>query len=193
MKLKYAMRQNWCDYTWIPVNCYARNIRERFYSYPFSKITYHYNPINIKKPAVFFVGSMSDIEYWDKNFTKLVIDQCENNKRHTFMFLSKNPASYSGFNWPENTMQGVTMTCSQSPHDQAGIVRIISENTRPFISIEPLMGTLFQNDFSKIEKIIVGAMTGLKAKDPIPSWIDSIKNNAPKELLFWKENIRTLV
>jgi protein gp37 len=192
----------WCDYTWNPVTgcqrncfyCYARGIHNRFNKTPFSEITVHRDrfsdPKKIKYPSTIFVGSMSDIEFWPQGVTGEIISITEECPQHTFMFLSKNPNSYHGFRWSPNTMQGVTMTCDQCAWDQLVMVQTISRYPRPFISIEPLSGEIFPNNFDKIEKIIIGAMTGPKAKRPSVAAILSI-NALPSVKVFIKNNMST--
>lgn len=192
----------WCDYTWNPVTgcrrgckyCYAQRIHNRFNpDIPFSIITFHgeriNDPIKIKKPSTIFVGSMSDIEYWNKDITKLIIDTCRRCPQHTFMFLSKNPKSYYGFNWPDNTMQGLTLTCNQSKNCQHTLLLEHAGYSRPYLSIEPLLGELHYKVC--FEKVIVGAMTGPNAIEPKEEWIKSIKDNIPNDKIFWKNNIKS--
>jgi protein gp37 len=194
-------------YLWNPITgcergcpwCVVKNrvwprIKHCYGGHDFNKVTFHpeqlSKPYEIKKPAFFFSDFYSDIEYWTvkmMNVIFVVINDC---KHHTFMFLSKNPIAYYGYDWPENTMQGLTLTCTQIPHCQAEAIEEISKYPHPFLSLEPLHGTFFETDLSKIERVIVGAQTGVGAKAPCSSWIDSVKNNVPKEKIYWKSNIR---
>ena len=205
----------WCDVSWNPVVgcrrgcpwCYAHRIhtvRHRAkikgarlpnqYSKPFSAIQFIPERLNdpdlkSQKPRTIFVGSMSDIEYWKRDHTRLIMQVCANHSQHTFMFLSKNPGSYSGFNWPANTMQGLTMTCGQPRQVQDTITGLMAKYPRPFISIEPLLGELKTNIIG-FEKIIVGAMTGKDAVAPKKEWIDNIREKIPEHQIFWKSNIK---
>lgn len=191
-------------HTWNPITgcrrecyyCYARRIHERFDpNVPFSHIEFHDERLLDKMPRTpskIFIGSMSDIEYWQPAWTEQIIDVCRQNPRHTFMFLSKSPGSYSGFNWPVNTMQGLTITTNAglSFYNSDKVVEI-QKYTRPFLSIEPLLGMInFQLSFKSMELIIVGAMTGPGAIPPKPDWIQSIKRNVPAEKIYWKKNIK---
>lgn len=193
----------WCDYTWNPITgcrrgckyCYARRIHDRFNKYPFSEIVFHpfrmddLLSLGIKKPSIIFVGSMSDIEYWNKDDIDTILKEVSFYHYHTFMFLTKNPYSYYGFYWPRNTMQGLTMELTQTQDCQSLYSRIMLDMPRPYLSIEPLMGTL-KIEIKGFEKIIVGAMTGPGAIKPKSEWIQSIIKNTDKEKVFWKQNIK---
>jgi protein gp37 len=194
-------------YTWNPITgclrkckyCYARRMNERFNKTPFDEITFHVDrlcePQKLKKPSVIFVGSMSDIEYWPHDLTKVIIKICLKNVLHTFMFLSKSYSSYYGFEWPVNTMQGLTMELTESFECQIGSIIKMSKYPRPFLCFEPLLGELkVSREYLKsFKKIIVGAMTGPGKIEPKKEWIKSILYNAPKEKIYWKSNIKDKV
>jgi protein gp37 len=192
----------WADYTWNPVvgckrkchYCYAKRIHDRFHpDKKFTDIVFY--PKRLKEAEKLigdekvFVGSMSDIEYWHKEWTQQIIDTCKMAAGTTFMFLSKNPYSYDGFVWPKNTMQGLTIT-HLGCLDAITLV-LMFDFPRPFLSIEPLLGNISGNlKNTPFETIIVGAMTGPKAVIPKPEWIQSIKDNVPAEKIYWKNNIK---
>lgn len=192
----------WCDYTLNPITgcrrgcpyCYARRIHNRFHSdVPFETIQFHSGRMTDKelrrKASVIFVGSMSDIEYWEREDTEWILNRCRCYDHHTFMFLSKNPKSYLGFDWPANTMQGLTMTKNDCIGD-GYLLTQMCRWPRPFLSIEPLLGMItYHSAFNIMEKIIVGAMTGPGAIKPKPEWIQRIKDCVPAEKIFWKKNI----
>jgi len=146
-------------------------------------------PASVKKPSTFFVGFYSDIEYWKREWLDDVLCTCNMNPRHTFMFLSKNYTAYDGFLWPQNTMQGLTVTKIELVE---GVdVAMMFKYPHPFLSIEPLLGYVrggLKN--TPIERIFVGAMTGAEAVVPKPEWIQSVKDNVPADKLHWKTNIR---
>ena len=192
----------WAEYTWNPITgckrgcqyCYARRINERFNKTPFDKIIFH--PERLEEPmpkkfSIIFVGSMSDIEYWNHADTQKIIDKIEY-KNHQFMFLSKSPFSYHGFMWPNNTMQGLTMTLEEHQDDQTRkAITMIRNSIRPYLSIEPILGELkIFKPMHLFHTIIVGAMTGPGAIKPKREWIQSIKDNIPPNEIYWKKNIR---
>lgn len=196
---------NWPNltHTWNPatgclrgcIYCYAKKIHDRFYKTPFDKIMYHEDrltdPCGLKKPSTIFVGSMTDIAYWETDFLNKVINVCKINKRHTFMFLSKNYESYIGVDWPDNTMQGLTITNLFSVLDVPKIKEFSEVCNRPFLSIEPLMGPVNYDIPIKVQPVIVGAMTGCGKNNIIPreDWIISIKNHVLGNKIYWKKSM----
>lgn len=193
----------WADFTWNPVTgckrnceyCYARKIHNRFNNYPFNKIIFHPDrirePEKVKKPSNIFPGSMSDIEFWEPSHTQIIIDNCYIFNWHIFMFLSKNPASYLNFEWPSNTMQGLTVEMPGNKILWDYIVEI-SSLPHPFLSIEPINGGLWNELPDNIELVIVGAETGNRKNKaiPQPEWIRSVKDHVPENKIYWKNNIR---
>lgn len=190
-------------FTWNPVTgcrrgcfyCYAKKIHDRFEKdgVSFSNIEFHPDRLLDKMPKKstrIFVGSMSDIEYWEREWTERILNICRENKRHTFMFLSKQPRSYYNFNWPANTMQGLTLEKINSIDDNYKITTMIGNFPRPFLSIEPLLGpVLYNKSVTKMELVIVGAMTGPRAKKPLKEWVENL-DWIPSSIIHYKQNIK---
>lgn len=187
-------------YTWNPVTgckrgcpyCYARRIYQRFNKTKFTEIIFHEErlnePLRTKHSKTIFVGSMSDIAYWPKDVLQTVLNVCKDVWWHKFMFLTKDPLAYYGQEFPGNTMQGLTITHANNREDMCALLMVAKH---PYLSIEPLLGHV--NCFlPNIERVIVGAMTGRGAVVPKAEWIKSIKQNVPKEKLFWKPSIKEL-
>lgn len=196
----------WADYTWNPVTgcrracpyCYAKRIHDRFEpdGVPFSHVEFHPDRLldkMPKKPSRIFVGSVSDFEYWERPWIEKIIEVCKENKQHTFMFLSKGHAPYWGYFFPDNCILGVTQTLSNVMEDTLIYTNFLRHHNRGFVSIEPIQGRLYktlQYTSSRIELVIVGAMTGPGAITPKPEWIQSVKDNVPAEKIYWKNNIK---
>jgi protein gp37 len=146
-----------------------------------------------RSPSTVFVGSMSDIEYWPKGLAQLILDETALCCKHTFMFLSKNPDSYIGLNFPANAMQGLTLEKCDTPEEHEKLALLVGNCERPFVSLEPIQGCVsFDSAWQVLEKIIVGAMTGSNAIVPKQEWIDSIQECIRGDRIFWKENIRKI-
>ena len=196
----------WCNYTWNPVTgckrgctyCYARGIHNRFNKTPFNRISWHperlKDPAKIKKPSVIFVGSMSDPEYWQDWMISEILDVCKSCKHHTFMFLSKSPFHYKS--WPHlgNIRLGLTFEKCDNDIQHEKLMFHARENYRnlKFVSIEPLIGRFNYLIPEPIGQVIVGAMTGRKPVRPTSEMIQSVIENAGKNRIFWKDNIRVL-
>jgi protein gp37 len=111
------------------------------------------------------------------------------NPQHTFMFLSKNPRSYLHFEWPKNTMHGLTVEEIRHPLQGLNVCMML-DFPRPFLSIEPLLGYVYGKLPKNFERIIVGAQTGKGAIPPRLEWIQSVRDNVPADRIYWKRNIK---
>lgn len=186
----------WCDYTWNPVvgckrgcpYCYAKKVNDRFNKTSFDVLQYHperlTEPCSIKKPSRIFIGSMSDIYYWDKGFMNWVFNIIRKCPQHTFLFLTKSSEIYSEYCFPSNCWLGVT--------ENAGYLRGMSnENNTTFVSIEPLieqvkLGFTVRN---LMDWIIIGGLT----PQPVhkKEWVDYIIQEARASdiPIFLKDNL----
>lgn len=198
----------WCDYTWNPIigcknncyYCYARKMNDRFHLVKnWNKPEYFEErlnePYNLKKPSVIFVGSMSDVSFWEGWQKHIIANVCRENPRHTFLFLTKNPAGdtyFKLFDNIENVYLGVTITGKEDDYKAYDLRHQLGELTRTrqrrFISIEPLLGEVDISIYDSNIQIIVGAMTGINPVIPKVGWIEKISKQAKN--IFWKNNIR---
>lgn len=157
----------WCDYTVNPIKgpckndcwyCYAKKMYKRFKWKTW--ISFHpevFNEIGkIKKPSKIFVGSMHDIFGGWINYgcIQRILEGIENYKKHTFIFLTKNPNRYSEFVFPKNCLLGATVT---EKKDEWRIDAM--RHTKGFISVEPLLEDVSDLNFKGIDWIIIGGLT----------------------------------
>ena len=142
-----------------------------------------------KKPQRIFVGSMSEIYYWEKEWIEKVIEKIRQYRQHTFQFLTKFPEVYSRYKFPDNCWLGVTITNQEDIHYNWSYFFNIPNrrNVKFFFSFEPLLGeinlsfylsvdTLHKGFYQLIDWVIIGAETGNRKGKVIPKleWIVDI-------------------
>ncbi len=187
----------WTDYTWNPAigclhgcsYCYAKRMNDRFKWTPdWKQIRYFperlQQPCQVKKPGKIFVGSMTDLfgDWVPSRWIDKVLKVVSENPHHTFQFLTKNPKRYLEFDFPENCRLG--MTADRPLPDEIKILR--QKPNYRYVSCEPLLGSMEGMDFSGVDLVLVGAMTGIGAIKPKKEWIESIRH--PN--IFYKNNIK---
>jgi len=190
----------WCTHTWNPVvgckhgcnYCYAKRMNDRFkwikkWDEPQWIEDRIMEPYELKKPSKIFVCSIADLfgDWVPDKWIRDVIKTAEQNQRHTFQFLTKNPKRYSEFKFPKNCWLGVTLTNSKV-QSVWKLNELKKKKNYKFVSFEPLLDYMSLLDLSEIDLVIVGAMTGPGTIEPKKEWIDSIKHKN----IFYKSNIK---
>lgn len=202
-----------CDFTWNPIvgckngcpYCWARKFNDRYFkNNDFSvpkfieerlnekvpklpvKRNYIAEAISPDKPVIFTVD-MGDIfsNGVELEWQNKVLDYVDSHKEAAFLFLSKRPDRY--FLWaeafPDNTFIGTSLDYAHNYKRVNEIQGMAAFGFRTFVNIEPIMSRMDAVDFSGIDFVIVGAMTGRKYK-PDPGWHKSI--NHPR--IYYKKN-----
>jgi len=199
----------WCDMTWNPVigcrnnceYCYARKINDRFkFIKNWNEPEWREKSFSRKlpiKPQRIFVGSMSEIYYWDLLQTYKVLNKVKEYPQHTFQFLTKFSDTYMGWNFPDNCWLGVTITKEENFKKGIPYDYILSNNIT-FLSIEPILEAIDPSLFDNLNLnwIIIGAETGNRKGKVIPKreWIEDIinyckDNNIP---IYLKDSLRKI-
>jgi protein gp37 len=137
-------------------------------------------PLQRKKPTVYFVNSMSDLfhENIPASYIKSVFDVIEKSPWHTYQILTKRAERMGDIMKdiiiPSNAWMGVTVENKKHGLPRIELLRKINANVR-FLSIEPLLEDLGNINLNGIHWAIVGGESGPKARPMKAEWVNSIK------------------
>lgn len=191
----------WTERTWNPTvgctkvsagckNCYAETMAKRLRAmgvrgyengFRLTLIPERLSePLRQRRPAVYFVNSMSDLfhekvpfEYIEQVFA--VIGAAP---QHTFQVLTKRADRMAEFcrevRVPDNAWLGVSVENKRHGVPRIGILRSIDVRVR-FLSAEPLLEDLGKINLRGINWVIVGGESGAKARPMKFEWVDNIK------------------
>ncbi len=151
-------------------------------------------PINRKKPAVYFVNSMSDLFHKKVSDTYIeqVFDVIERCPQHTFQILTKRAERLASYfrprTVPSNAWIGVTVEDKLSGLARIDCLRKVEARIR-FLSIEPLLEDLGKLNLDGIHWVIVGGESGPKARPMKVEWVENIRQQceAQKVQFFFKQ------
>ena len=199
----------WTERTWNPTtgcnkvsqgckNCYAEAMANRFkamglkgYENGF-KLAIHEDrisePLRRKKPAMYFVNSMSDLfhERIEAEFLDRLFSVMQATPYHRYQILTKRPEVMQGYfsscgrKVPKNVWLGVSVENRLQGLPRVDILRQIPCRIR-FLSCEPLLADLGDFSLAGIDWVIVGGESGRNARPMLPSWAIDIKNQCKKE------------
>jgi protein gp37 len=137
-------------------------------------------PIERRKPTVYFVNSMSDLfhEKVPFDYIRQVFDVMLRAQRHTFQVLTKRAERMAefcrGVVVPQNVWLGVSVENRKHGVPRIGVLRGVDARVR-FLSVEPLLEDLGGLDLAGIHWVIIGGESGRKARPMKPEWVESIK------------------
>lgn len=191
----------WTEHTWNPASgctkvspgcehCYAEVMANRLkamgvkgYENGF-KLTLQphrlQEPLQRKKPTVYFVNSMSDLfhERIPASYIKRVFTVIEKSPWHTYQILSKRAERMvdvmRNINIPPNAWMGVTVENKKHGLPRIDLLRKVKANVR-FLSIEPLLEDLGSINLVNVHWVIVGGESGPKARPMKAEWVNNIK------------------
>lgn len=197
-----ASKIEWTEHTWNPVtgctkisagckHCYAEALAKRLkrmgakgYENGF-KLTLHPNrlrdPIERKKPTIWFVNSMSDLfhERVPFDFVDQIMSTIAETPQHRYQILTKRAERMAAYFQDrvvlENVWLGVSVENRKHGLPRIPVLKSIRAPVR-FLSIEPLLEDLGEVDLEDISWVIVGGESGPKARPMQPAWARSIRD-----------------
>ena len=204
----------WTERTWNPVtgcakysngckHCYAEVMSRRLYAMGNPKYqngfltTIHQNdlrePLRLKKPAMIFVCSMSDLFHKDVPFEFIdqVFQTIRDTPYHTYQILTKRAERMKEYFQtrfiPLNAWLGVTVEDVKSKY-RIDCIRALQAPIK-FISCEPLLEDLGELDLMGINWVIVGGESGVQARPMQEKWVLNIQAQVDKQHIpfFFKQ------
>lgn len=190
----------WTECTWNPItgctkispgckNCYAESMAKRLQSMNTPGYENGFaltlmegrlkEPAGRKKPAVYFVNSMSDTFHEDIPFTYIdrIFETVRQTPQHTYQVLTKRAERMAEYfatrTVPENVWLGVSVEDRRYGLPRIELLRNIPAAVR-FISCEPLLEDLAPLNLANIEWVIVGGESGSKARQMQAVWVENI-------------------
>jgi protein gp37 len=200
-------KSNGTERTWNPVtgctkispgckHCYAETLAQRLqamgaigYERGFS-LTLHeerlQQPLQRKKPTVYFVNSMSDLFHDNvpDAFIERVVAVADRTPQHTYQILTKRADRLSRFfdqrSIPTNIWLGVSVEDRQYGLSRVDHLRRVPVHVR-FLSVEPLLENLGVLNLSGIHWVIVGGESGPKARPMKLEWVENIRQQCAEQ------------
>jgi protein gp37 len=138
-------------------------------------------PKRWSKPRKVFVNSMSDLFHDDVpiEFIARVWDVMKGTPRHTYQILTKRPErmaqvlARSSFEILPNVWLGTSVEDGRVLNRLDAIRRVPAAIR--FVSLEPLIGSVAEADFTGIHWAIVGGESGPRARAMKPEWVAEIE------------------
>jgi protein gp37 len=194
-------RIEWTEQTWNPTSgctkispgckhCYAEIMASRLqamgaagYEAGF-KLALHptrlSQPLQRKKPTIYFVNSMSDLfhEGIPDRFLDDVFSVIRSTPQHTYQILTKRadrlPLYFATRTCPANVWLGISIEDRAYGLPRIEHLRQVNVGIR-FLSIEPLLEDLGEINLSGIHWVIVGGESGPKARPMKKEWVEQIR------------------
>lgn len=204
----------WTEATWNPVtgctkisqgckHCYAERFSKRLQAMGVQRyqngfrVTLHHDlldlPLRWKKPKKIFVNSMSDL-FHDEVSLDFIFDvfrTIEKAHWHTFQILTKRSRRLTELApclpWPNNLWVGVSVENEEVIY-RIDDLRKVPARVR-FLSLEPLLGPLYNLNLFGIHWVIVGGESGPGARPMKEEWVRSIRDQCREQnvAFFFKQ------
>lgn len=197
----------WTEQTWNPVVgctkvspgckfCYAEVLSKRLramgvngYEHGFSTIVLMEDrlgqPVERRKPTLYFVNSMSDLFHEKVPFSYIdrVMETIELTPQHAYQILTKRAERmrryFSSREVPSNAWLGVSVEDREYGKPRISELQKIKAETR-FLSIEPLLENIGRISLKGIHWVIVGGESGAKARPMSEAWVLNIKEQCER-------------
>lgn len=205
----------WTEQTWNPIvgctkisagckNCYAETLAKRLRAmgtpgyengFALTLLPHRLNePLQRKKPTVYFVNSMSDLfhEKVPDSYIESIVDVMQRTPQHAYQVLTKRGARMARFfrnrSVPENVWLGVSVENQRHGVPRIDHLRTIAAKIR-FLSVEPLLEDVGPLDLTDIHWVIVGGESGPKARPMAPEWADAVRKQCQSQnvAFFFKQ------
>ena len=181
------------------------------YPFDFTPTFHRYRlgePARWTRPRNIFVCSMADLfgKWVPDAWIEDVFKACDDAPQHRYLFLTKNPDRYAHIaDLLPRHRHPPYVAEMWFGHSYTGIEDYrpiyISAVRRTFISIEPLLHNISENDAISIAAfnnwVIIGAETGNRKRKVVPekSWVDKIVSKCDRcgVPVFMKESLRELM
>lgn len=194
----------WTEQTWNPTtgctkispgckNCYAEVMARRLQAMGAPGYEDGFNlalhpdrldqPLQRRKPTVYFVNSMSDLfhEEIPDEFLDRVFYRVHQTPQHTYQILTKRadrlPQYFKDRYCPQNVWLGVSVEDRKYGVPRIDHLRRVNAHIR-FLSVEPLLEDLGTLDLTGIHWVIVGGESGHKARPMREEWVAKVKEQA---------------
>lgn len=156
-----------------------------------------------QKAQKIFVGSMSEIRFWKREWLLKVFKKVEEYHQHVFQFLTKYPYIYHRLEFPAKSWLGFTATTNKdlangTPHIKKLRTYSLTGKYLYFVSIEPILERIDIENIDNLEPnwIIAGAETGKRKGKIIPKkeWIEIIVDfcNRTGVPLYLKDSLKNI-
>lgn len=170
-------------------------LKQKIYDFKPHFFEYVYAQKLRMKPTMYFF-SMSDPADWEQEWYEKIVEKIAENIQHTFVILTKRPRVYEKYNFPHNTILGVTITDNKILKKQMLLIDSIQRwgNNKILLSIEPIQEKI---DFTILKKldidwIHVGGESGNR-KDRVHATGEMIEPFFDLDIpVFMKDNLEPL-
>jgi protein gp37 len=154
-----------------------------------------------QKTRKIFVGSMSEIRFWKREWIERVFEKVRSCPQHIFQFLTKYPYIYHRLEFPAKSWLGFTANNMKDladgiPHIEKVRMMNLSGKYLYYICIEPILEEINPLGILLIDWVILGAETGNRKSKITPKkeWIENIVSYCRKDKIpiYLKDSLKEI-